>query len=213
MNGIAIPAGIHSASTQPLQSRGDRTVCKRGQRHSSESTLMPMRDTSTVALLVIDVQQGLASPSLGLRNNPQAESNITRMLAAWRERDLPVVHVQHCSTEPESPLRPELPGNVIGTGLEQFLHDRDISQLVIVGLTTDHCVSASTRTASDLGFDVTVISDATAAFERRGYDGVHYTGDEIHRVNLVSLDGEFCRIRSTAEILDKMRLSATRSNR
>ncbi len=34
---------------------------------------MPMHDTSTVALLVIDVQQGLASPSLGLRNNPQAE--------------------------------------------------------------------------------------------------------------------------------------------
>jgi len=135
------------------------------------------------------------------------------------------------STAPPSrnppPLRPELPGNAfkqevqplageqvfrktvnsafIGTGLEQFLHDRDISQLVIVGLTTDHCVSASTRTASDLGFDVTLISDATAAFERSGYDGVHYTGDEIHRINLVSLDGEFCRIHSTAEFLAKMR--------
>jgi nicotinamidase-related amidase len=101
----------------------------------------------------------------------------------------------------------------IGTGLEHFLHHRDISQLVIVGLTTDHCVSASTRTASDLGFDVTLISDATAAFERNGYDGVHYSGDEIHRINLVSLDGEFCRIRSTAEILDKMSRSATRSKR
>jgi len=187
---------------------------------------MPMRDNSKIVLLVIDVQQGLASPSPGLRNNPQAESNMARLLTAWRERDLPIVHIQHCSTEPDSPLRPELPGNrfkqevrpladepvfrktvnsaFIGTGLEQFLHDSDISQLVIVGLTTDHCVSASTRTASDLGFDVTLISDATAAFERIGYDGVHYTGDEIHRVNLVSLDGEFCRIRSTAEILDKM---------
>jgi nicotinamidase-related amidase len=187
---------------------------------------MPMNDTSAVALLVIDVQQGLDSPSLGLRNNPQAEANIARLLAVWRERDLSIVHIQHCSTEPDSPLRPELPGNAfkqevqpladepvfrkvvnsafIGTGLEQFLHDSDISQLVIVGLTTDHCVSASTRTASDLGFDVTLISDATAAFERSGYDGVHYSGDEIHRVNLVSLDGEFCRIRSTAEILDKM---------
>jgi nicotinamidase-related amidase len=67
---------------------------------------MPMRDTSTVALLVIDVQQGLASPSLGLRNNPQAESNIAKLLAAWRERDLPIVHIQHCSTEPDSSLRP-----------------------------------------------------------------------------------------------------------
>ena len=196
---------------------------------------MLMRDTSAVALLVIDVQQGLASPSLGLRNNPQAESNMAKLLAAWRERELPVVHIQHCSTKPDSPLRPELPGNVfkqevqplaneqvfrkavnsafIGTGLEQFLHDSDISQLVIVGLTTDHCVSASTRTASDLGFDVTLISDATAAFERSGYDGVHYSGDEIHRVNLVSMDGEFCRIRSTVEILDKMTGAATRSNR
>jgi nicotinamidase-related amidase len=187
---------------------------------------MPIRDTSAAALLVIDVQQGLASPSLGLRNNPQAESNIARLGAAWRARGLPIVHIQHCSIEPDSPLRPELPGNAfkqevepmadeqvfrksvnsafIGTSLEQFLHDSDISQLVIVGLTTDHCVSASTRMASDLGFDVTLISDATAAFERSGYDGVHYSGDEIHRVNLVSLDGEFCRIRSTAEILDKI---------
>ena len=196
---------------------------------------MPMHDTSTAALLVIDVQQGLASPSLGLRNNPQAESNMAKLLTSWRTRDLPIVHIQHCSTEPDSPLRPELPGNAfkqevqpladepvfrkvvnsafIGTGLEQFLHDSDISQLVIVGLTTDHCVSASTRTASDLGFDVTLISDATAAFERSGYDGVHYSGDEIHRVNLVSLDGEFCRIRSTADILVKMSCSAPRSKR
>ena len=44
----------------------------------------------------------------------------------------------------------------IGTGLEKFLLERDISSLVIVGLTTDHCVSASTWTASDLGFDVIV---------------------------------------------------------
>jgi nicotinamidase-related amidase len=197
--------------------------------------LKPEHTSSSAALLVIDVQQGLASPSLGLRNNPQAESNMARLLAAWRERDLPIVHIQHCSTDPTSPLRPELPGNAfkqevepmegervfkknvnsafIGTGLEQFLHDSGISQLVIVGLTTDHCVSASTRAAFDLGFDVTLISDATAAFERNGYDGVHYSGDEIHRINLVSLDGEFCRIRSTAEILDKMSRSATRSKR
>ena len=148
------------------------------------------------------------------------------LLAAWRERNLPVVHIQHCSTEPNSLLRPELPGNAfkkevlpltgepvfrktvnsafIGTGLEQYLRGRDISKLVIVGLTTDHCVSASTRMASDLGFEVTLIADATAAFERSGYDGVHYSGDEIHRVNLVSLDGEFCRVRSTADILDKI---------
>ena len=177
----------------------------------------------TAALLIIDVQKGLAEPALGQRNNPQAEANMARLLARWRDTGRPVIHVRHCSVEPNSPLRPELPGNAykdevkpiagekeftktvnsafIGTGLEQHLRNARISALVIVGLTTDHCVSATTRMASDLGFDVTLVSDATAAFERIGYDGVHCSAEDIHRINLVSLDGEFCELRSTAEIL------------
>jgi nicotinamidase-related amidase len=116
----------------------------------------------TAALLIVDVQQGLDEPSLGKRNNPQAETCMAALLQSWREAG--------------------------------------ITQLVVVGLTTDHCVSATTRMASDLGFDVTLASDATAAFGRDGFDGKYYSADEIHRVNLVSLDGEFCRGRSTAEI-------------
>jgi len=175
------------------------------------------------ALLVIDVQKGLEDAALGRRNNPRAEHNMAALLAAWRARQWPVVHIRHCSTEPASPLRPELPGNAfkdmvapladetvfektvnsafIGTGLERHLRMAGISRLVVIGLTTDHCVSASTRMASDLGFDVVLASDATAAFERDGYDGRHYSGEQIHRVNLVSLDGEFCRVHSTSEIL------------
>lgn len=89
----------------------------------------------------------------------------------------------------------------MATGLEDHFRARGISSLVIAGLTTDHCVSASTRMAADLGFTVTLVSDATAAFGRLGYDGRLYSGEEIHRVNLVSLDGEFCRVRSTREVL------------
>ncbi len=175
------------------------------------------------ALLVIDVQKGLDDPSLGERNNPEAEANIAALLAAWRRQQRPIIHVRHCSVQPNSPLRPELPGNAykdearpfpgekeftktansafIGTNLEDYLHQQAISGLVIVGLTTDHCVSASARMAADLGFDVTVVSDATAAHEHLGYDGVRYTGDEIHRINLVSLDGEFGQVRSTTAVL------------
>lgn len=175
------------------------------------------------ALLVIDVQQGLATPALGQRNNPGAETIMAALLDAWRRREWPVIHVRHCSTEVDSPLRPGLPGNAfkqevlpqagemvfdknvnsafVGTGLENYLRGNAIERLVIIGLTTDHCVSASTRSASDLGFEVTLVSDATAAFERRGFDGRHYSGEEIHRVNLVSLDGEFCEVRASADIL------------
>ena len=182
--------------------------------------------TDATALLIIDVQKGLAEAALGQRNNPDAETNMARLLDAWRKHQWPIIHIRHCSVEPDSPLRPELPGNAykdevrplpgekeftktvnsafIGTGLEQHLRANGISALVIIGLTTDHCVSASTRMASDLGFDVTLVTDATAAFERSGYDGRHYPGDEIHRVNLVSLDGEFCHLSNTRQLLDTL---------
>ena len=139
------------------------------------------------ALLVIDVQQGLDDPALGQRNNPDAEANMALLLQAWRRHGWPVIHVHHDSVEPDSPLRPGLPGNAvkpevqplpgetcfrktvnsafIGTGLEQYLREQGIASLVIVGLTTDHCVSASASMASDLGYGVTVVADATAAHE------------------------------------------------
>ena len=178
------------------------------------------------ALLVIDVQKGLDDPFWGKRNNPEAESNIALLLSEWRKRDLPVIHIRHCSVEPHSPLRPELPGNAfkeeaqplpeekqfsksvnsafIGTELEKYLREQGISSLVIVGLTTDHCVSTSVRMAANLGFSVVLIADATATFDRQSYDGAQYSADDIHKINLVSLDGEFCTVRFTEELLKEI---------
>jgi nicotinamidase-related amidase len=61
------------------------------------------------ALLVIDVQCGRDHPKFGRRNNPDAEGIIACLLAAWRGAKWPVVHVQHLSTSPDSPLRPGTP--------------------------------------------------------------------------------------------------------
>jgi len=182
-------------------------------------------------LLIIDVQKGLAEPSLGQRNNPAAERNMAALLAAWRERSWPAVFIRHNSIEADSFLRPGLPGNdyndeirplpgevefckstnsaLVGTGLEEFLRDRSFERLVIAGLTTDHCVSATTRSAADLGFDVTLVADACAAFERQGYDGRHYSGEEIHRINIVSLEHEFCRVCQTDQLLGELNNDST----
>jgi nicotinamidase-related amidase len=177
------------------------------------------------ALLIVDVQKGFEDPVWGNRNNPDAESQITFLLSAWRKHNLPVIHIRHCSVESTSPLRPELPGNAfkeevqplpgekqftktvnsafIGTGLETYLKDQDITALVIVGLTTDHCVSTTTRMAANLGFNVTLVSDATATFDRTGDDGTWYSAEDIHKINLLSLNGEFCIVQTTAEVLKK----------
>jgi len=175
------------------------------------------------ALLVIDVQQGLDNPRLGPRNNPDAEKRIADLLAAWRAAGRPVIHVQHMSVEPNSLLRPGLPGNTIkkealpiageplfqknvnsafiGTDLEKYLRSHGIENLVMVGLTTEHCISSSARMAANLGFNVTVVADATATFGRRGFDGTHYSAELVHGVELASLKGEFATVRNSSEVL------------
>jgi len=175
------------------------------------------------ALLVIDVQKGFDDPCWGKRNNPDTESNIALLLSKWRKKELSIIHIQHCSVEPNSPLRPAFPGNefkdealplinekiftktvnsaFIGTELEDYLRSHGINSLVVVGLTTDHCVSTTTRMAGNLGFKVTLVSDATATFDRLGHDGTEYSANEIHKIHLASLNEEFCVVRSTTEVL------------
>jgi len=179
--------------------------------------------SSGPALLLVDVQQGFDDPRWGARNNPEAEQRIAELLAAWRAAGRPVVHVQHLSVEPNSPLRPELPGSAIraeaapiagepvfqkhvnsgfiGTGLEAYLRSHGIDELVVAGLTTDHCVSTTVRMAANLGFAVTVVEDATATFERRGPDGTAHSAELMHQVALASLHGEFAAVRSTRDLL------------
>lgn len=184
------------------------------------------------ALLLVDVQQGFDEPRWGMRNNPHAEQQIGALLAAWRQAKLPIIHVQHLSQEPDSPLRAEVRGNAfkpealprdgepvfqktvnsafIGTTLASHLQSEGIDALVIVGLTTDHCVSTTARMAGNLGFDVVVVEDATATFDRVGPDGVHYSAEEMHRLALASLHGEFARVLSAREVLARLHTAPPR---
>jgi nicotinamidase-related amidase len=179
--------------------------------------------SANTALLLIDIQQGLDEPRLGKRNNPGAERNIAALLRAWRQTHRPVIHVQHMSQEPDSPLRPDRPGNAlkpevlpvageplfqktvnsafIGTALEAHLRDRQIDTLVCAGLTTDHCVSTTVRMAANLGFTVILVSDGTATFERTGPDGEHHSAEQMHQLALASLHEEFATVQRTDEVL------------
>lgn len=177
------------------------------------------------ALIVIDVQKGLDEPYWGTRNNPQAEQNMARLLAAWRARGWPIYHIHHQSKNPRSPLRPNYVGNeikeivqpqpgepvlpkrensaFIGTDLEARLHAAHQTHVVLVGLTTDHCVSTTARMAANLGFATTVVADATATFDRASpLTARHFTADEIHEAALTSLSDEFARVVDTATLLD-----------
>ncbi len=176
------------------------------------------------ALLLIDIQQGFADIAYwgGQRNNLDAEKHAAELLQIWRVRNLPLFHIQHCSTNPASPLHASHAGNAfydlvkpiaaesiiqkqvnsafIGTDLQTRLEKANISTLVIVGLTTDHCISTSTRMAGNLGFETLLVSDATATFCKTGVDGKLYSAQLIHETALASLQNEFATIVTTAQI-------------
>ncbi|KAJ5463169.1 hypothetical protein N7475_008113 [Penicillium sp. IBT 31633x] len=162
---------------------------------------------------------------------------------------LEVIHVFHSSTTPESPFHPSNHGkgirpldfatpasdgsepvfwksvnsSFIGTGLEAHLRAKGFRQLIIAGLTTDHCVSTTVRMAANLGVvdryledgpvrlrsdgshenegkvdkgRIVLVEDATATFGKAGIDA-----EIIQKVSIASLDGEFADIFRTGDVV------------
>jgi|SRR6056300_190723 nicotinamidase-related amidase len=188
---------------------------------------MNLKNNKT-ALLLIDIQKGLKEDDYygGNRNNPNAEKVCGRILNKWREHKLPLFHVRHSSKHPESPLFESKPGFAfadevmplegevamtkhvnsafIGTDLQDLLENQSIDNLVIVGLTTNHCISTSVRVADNLGYKVYLISDSTATFDTIGTDGKKYDSELIHQISLANLKDEFAIILTSKEFFDKI---------
>jgi len=170
-------------------------------------------------LLIIDMQVGMTWPRSGVRNNPEAEANIARLLDACRQDGGTVVHVRHMSRSPGSPFWPGQPGaefqpaltprddehvvekNVpdafTHTGLERWLHARGHDSLVIAGVSTNNSVEATARSAGNLGFRTHVVADACFAFEKTDLRGVPHAAEEVHQMALANLHGEYATIIDT----------------
>ena len=199
-----------------------------------------MASTSHVAFLLIDNQQGFSHPTHWgpSRSNPSYESNIVILLQAFRSQPDPkplIIHIQHLSTSSTSPLHPTSPGSAlhvhstplpdepvltkrvnsafIGTSLEKLLREHEIRRLYIAGLSTDHCVSTTTRMAGNLHVtdyidadgkvvegDVALIGDATAAWKKPAGE---WDAEVVHAVHLESLK-EFARVVRTEDVLREL---------
>ncbi len=188
---------------------------------------MKLREQNA-ALLLIDIQKGFDNEEYwgGNRNNKDAELKCAEILNIWRDLDLPIFHIVHSSQNPKSRLHESHPGfemrdevkplnnepvikkNVnsafIGTDLKERLDNQKINKLVIVGLTTNHCISTTTRMAGNLGYDTILISDATATFDRKGINGQVFSSDIIHQTTLANLNEEFAEVIGSKELIERV---------
>ena len=178
------------------------------------------------ALLLVDIQKAFLEkdyPGL-IRNNEHAEFICGKILKKWRTLDLPIIHVRHSSTNPESKLHKSRPGfkfndyvtpletemvltkevnsAFIGTNLENILIKSHIDTLVIVGMTTNHCISTTVRMSGNLGFDTYLISDSTACYNTKGLNGEIIACNTIYNSALASLQEEFATVIDSKELFD-----------
>ncbi|HVW69039.1 MAG TPA: isochorismatase family protein [Steroidobacteraceae bacterium] len=179
------------------------------------------------ALIVVDVQESFRKrPYWRGEDFPVFLKNVQSLIDLARARNIPVVQVFHeeltddsshpfsrgsgmVRTMPELSIDPDaifhkqvhsamFGRNGMGTTLESWLRDRAIEELLITGIRTEQCCETTTRHASDLGFPVRYVSDATLTFPMRSRSGREYSAAEIRERTELVLEGRFARVVTTA---------------
>ena len=174
------------------------------------------------ALLVIDVQESFrARPLWDTISNPKIADQVDRLVQLARQAGDLVVWILH--TEPGSGgvfdpasghvrlidgLKPEHDEPTIHktahnafttTNLEQRLTRAGIRELIICGIRTEQCCETTARVGSDLGYDITFVTEATAT-QPITLGGRTLGVDEIKERTEFALAGRFATIATIAEL-------------
>ena len=174
------------------------------------------------ALLVIDVQQSfLHAPYWREDDVPVFRENLLKLIDAAVARGWPVVRILHEDGDthfsaasglvtpmawvPEAHevvFRKQVHNAFTGTQLEAWLRERGIGRLIVSGIRTEQCCETTTRVASDLGFAVDYVTEATLTFPMvHARSGTRYDVQDIKQRTELVLDGRFARICTVDDVL------------
>ncbi len=168
----------------------------------------------SLALIVIDVQNGLFATEPPPADAPAVIERINRLTAQARADGVPVIFVQHerSDMEPGSTgwqldarlqvapedrlIRKTTPDAFLRTGLEEVLSFLGVEELVLCGYATEFCVDTTTRSAAAHGYRVTLAADAHTT-----HDKPHASAEQIrthHNATLPDITSFGPRIRALA---------------
>jgi nicotinamidase-related amidase len=175
------------------------------------------------ALMVIDVQESFRARTQEWAEsyNPKIAEPVNRLVSLARSAGDTVVWVLHSEPGSDTVFDPAL-GHVrlleeldhqdgdltvyktshnafTTTNLQQQLMERGITELVTCGIRTEQCVETTTRVASDLGYQVTFVSDATSTSPITR-NGVTLSAEELVQRTEFVLADRFATIATVDEL-------------
>lgn len=175
------------------------------------------------ALLLIDIQNDYFSGGRSELVEPEkALDNALKVLTMFRDKDMPVIHVQHINlregatfflpnthgAEIHKTLTPNpnedivikhAPNSFFETTLSKIVEEKGISELVICGMMTHMCIDTTVRAAKDHGISVTLIHDACATKDLFFHDR-KLSANEVNNVYFAGLDKMFAEIISIDDL-------------
>ena len=188
---------------------------------------------SRTALLVVDVQQSFEHrPYWDPSDAPAFLDRVQALADGAKARQIPVARIFHVeesgafslesgfvksmaalSIAPDVTFYKHRHSALIGSGLAVWLTERGIQHLIVSGIRTEQCCETTTRHASDSGYEVDFVSEATLSFAMTDRHGRHWTAADIKARTELVLDGRFARVMTAVESLaafDKRHIAAGR---
>ena len=175
------------------------------------------------ALLIVDIQNDyFPGGAMELVGSREAAERAAGLLAAFRGRGLPIVHVRHVSLRPgatfflpdtegakihasvapaagETVIEKHFPNAFRETALLERLRQEGIDRLTIAGMMTHMCIDTTTRAAADLGFECRLAHDACATRDL-AFAGSKVAARDVHNAFVAALNGAFAKASGAKEI-------------
>ncbi len=182
---------------------------------------------SKTALIIVDLQKDyFPGGKWQLEGTEAAAANAARLLSAFRDKGLPVVHVRHVFANADAPffapgsagaevhpLVAERPGEAVlikqqinsfrDTELKQVLDQAGVSQVLICGAMSHMCIDAVTRAAHDFGYSCAVAHDACATLALE-FNGVSVPASQVHAAYMAALAFAYANVASTEALLNEL---------
>jgi nicotinamidase-related amidase len=173
---------------------------------------------------MIDIQNDyFRGGTMVLNGCTEAAIQAARILADFRRRGRPVIHIQHLSVRPgaaffapgtmgaeihesvkplsgEAVLQKNFPNAFRETALLEHLLELKVTTLVMCGMMTHMCVDSTVRAAFDLGYQCTVAGDACATRDLN-FKGTAIPAEQVHAAFLAALSPIYARVMETGEFL------------